>query len=117
MIEFDDAKDRANRAKHGISLARAADMELDLVIIDDREDYGEPRYRAFGFIDGNAHCLAFTLRFGRVRGQPAFGAREKEMRRYAKQKQKDWRLTPRIPNGPREILLRPSLPTRSCRSK
>src|SRR5437764_5190956 len=64
MIEFDDAKDRA---KHGISLARAADMELDLVIIDDREDYGELRYRAFGFIDGNAHCLAFMLRSGRVR--------------------------------------------------
>jgi len=88
MIEFDEAKDRANRAKHGISLARAAEMELDLILIDDREDYGELRYRAFGFIDGEAHCLAFTSRSGRIRAISLRRAHMKEMRRYEKQKQK-----------------------------
>ena len=41
-VEFDAAKDKANkankanRAKHGISLARAVDLEILAVIEDDR---------------------------------------------------------------------------------
>ena len=45
-IEFDTEKDRANIAKHGISLARAADLEVLAFIEDERRDYGEARYRA-----------------------------------------------------------------------
>ena len=49
-IEFDPAKDAQNIAKHGLSLADAAAFELASarVTIDDRFDYGETRYRAFG---------------------------------------------------------------------
>jgi uncharacterized DUF497 family protein len=45
QIEFDPAKDEANQAKHGVSLAVAAeaDWEQALVWIDDRFDYNEPR--------------------------------------------------------------------------
>ncbi len=44
-IEFDRAKDVANRAKHGVSLALAGelDWEAALVWIDDRFTYDEPR--------------------------------------------------------------------------
>jgi len=44
-IEFDRAKDVANRAKHGVSLALAGelDWEAELVWIDDRFTYDEPR--------------------------------------------------------------------------
>jgi len=48
LIEFDPAKDEANIAKHGVSLARAADLEILAFIEDDRTDYGEVRYRAWG---------------------------------------------------------------------
>ena len=45
-VEFDPAKDDANVAKHGISLARAADMNMLSVKRDGRYDYGEERFRA-----------------------------------------------------------------------
>ena len=53
-VEFDGEKDRANREKHGISLAAAADMDMEtaLVIPDLRWDYGEARFRAIGPIAG-----------------------------------------------------------------
>jgi uncharacterized DUF497 family protein len=66
-IEFDPAKDEANIKRHGISLGRAADLEAATVEPDTRNDYGEPRFRAWGRIDGKAWCLAFTLRGGRIR--------------------------------------------------
>ena len=44
-IEFDPAKDAANRAKHGVSLFLAGelDWEAALVWVDERFDYGESR--------------------------------------------------------------------------
>jgi uncharacterized DUF497 family protein len=48
-------------------LARAEDFEAHAIVRDTRRDYGEPRYRAWGLIDGAPWCLAFTLRSGRVR--------------------------------------------------
>jgi len=44
-IAFDPAKDAVNLAKHGLSLALAADLEWDsaMVWVDDRKDYGEAR--------------------------------------------------------------------------
>jgi uncharacterized protein (DUF4415 family) len=56
-MAFDLDKDRRNRAKHGISLARWVDMTMWAVLHDDRVGYGEERYRAFGEIDGHPHCL------------------------------------------------------------
>ena len=61
-IEFDPAKDAINRAKHGLSLSRAAEMQVLQLEKDDRFDYKEVRYRAFGLLDGLPHCLAFTYR-------------------------------------------------------
>jgi len=59
---FDRAKDRINRKKHGISLRRVANFDFDaaLFVIDDREDYGEVRMRALGFLDARLHALVFT---------------------------------------------------------
>jgi len=81
-IEFDPAKDAINIAKHGMSLSRAAEMEILAYLRDDRNEYGETRYRAWGLIDGEAHCLAFTYRNGRVRAISLRRAGDKEMKRY-----------------------------------
>ncbi|MGI8840136.1 MAG: hypothetical protein ACR2F8_05050 [Caulobacteraceae bacterium] len=43
-LEFDPAKDGANIANHGLSLARAADLEIVARLADHRFD--EPRFRA-----------------------------------------------------------------------
>lgn len=68
-VDFDLAKDAENRRKHGLSLADAGLLDLDRAVIalDDRKDYGERRYRAYGFIDGRMYMLAFTVRQGRIR--------------------------------------------------
>jgi uncharacterized DUF497 family protein len=79
-IEFDPAKDAANIAKHGISLARADDIEVFARVWDDR--FKEVRFRAYGLIDGLAYCLAYTIRDERIRAISLRRAREKEVRRF-----------------------------------
>lgn len=80
---FDPAKDAENQAKHGLSLADFAGFDADpLVLVDDRFEYGETRFRAFGRIDGKGHCLVYTLRGGDLRLISFRRAHEKEMRRY-----------------------------------
>ena len=82
---FDPAKDASNIADHGISLARAKEMVIARFMIDDRFDYGETRYRAWGHIDGGAHYLAFTIRDGKVRPISLRRAHAKEMKRHVPQ--------------------------------
>ena len=83
-IEFDPAKDAINVAKHGLSLADAAAFEIATAVvrIDDRYDYGEVRFRAFGRVAGQGRCLVFTWSDGRIRAISYRRARDKEMRRY-----------------------------------
>ena len=80
-IEFDAQKDEANLAKHGVSLARAAELEVLVTVTDDRFD--EPRSRAYGLLDGILYCLAFTVRSGVTRAISLRRAHLKELRRYA----------------------------------
>ena len=50
--------------------------------VDDRFDYGEVRYQAFGRIDGKGHCLVYTIRDGGLRPISFRPAHRKEIRRY-----------------------------------
>ena len=63
-IEFDDAKDDANRAKHGLPLALGAVVLENLIgeVMDDRRDYGEARVNAFGLIAGRLYACTYTKR-------------------------------------------------------
>jgi uncharacterized DUF497 family protein len=87
MIVFDPAKDAANIAKHGVSLSRADTMFVDdaLIEIDDRRDYGEPRWILYGEIDGRLHVLAFTVREGRMRAISLRKANDREQKHVARQ--------------------------------
>jgi uncharacterized DUF497 family protein len=82
-IEFDPAKNASNIVKHGISPARAADLEV-LAFVDDSARFAEPRYRLYGLIDGVAYCLAATNRNGRVRAISLRRAHARETRRYVR---------------------------------
>jgi uncharacterized protein len=82
MVEFDPTKEATNLAKHGVSLARWVDLDITTTHVDDRYDYGEIRYRAYGLIDGLAYCLTFTERNKQVRPISLRRAHAKEMRRY-----------------------------------
>ena len=63
-IEFDPAKDTANRFKHGVSLALAADLDLEaaLVWVDDRSDYAELRVIALAPKTDTLYFVAFVDR-------------------------------------------------------
>jgi len=83
-VIFDPDKDAANRAKHGVSLALAEAMVIEAFLVDDRADYGEVRYRAFGLIDGVPHCLVFVDRAGEVRAISLRRSHLKEYRRHVR---------------------------------
>ena len=84
MIDFDPAKEEINRRKHGISLTRASENDLSTAVlrIDDRRDYGEPRWRAYAMLEGRLQMLAFTLRDGGVRVISLRRANARETKRY-----------------------------------
>jgi uncharacterized protein len=66
-VEFDPSKDRTNIEKHGMSLARVADLDVIRVVERSRENDGERRFRLYGLLDEVAHCAVITHRGGRVR--------------------------------------------------
>lgn len=88
-LEFDERKDLANRAKHGIALARAVDFEWDSARVepDARRDYGESRYKATGFLDGRLHVLVFTPRRALLRLIGLRRANKRERRSYGQETQ------------------------------
>jgi uncharacterized DUF497 family protein len=73
-FEWDERKDRSNRAKHGVSFAEAQRAFLDplRVIAEDLSHGGsERRYFCFGRVGGGIMTVRFTWRAGRIR---IFGA-------------------------------------------
>ncbi len=81
-IEFDPANDAA---KHGISLSEAAEFDFTaaVVTVDDPFDYGEVRFRAFAYANGQGRCLVFTATNSTtIRAIIYRRARQKEMQRY-----------------------------------
>lgn len=73
-FEWDAAKDRQNRLKHGISFAEAQEAFFDprRVIAEDLDhSEREPRYFCFGRVGDGVMTVRFTWREGRIR---IFGA-------------------------------------------
>jgi len=64
QFEWDEAKRKANIAKHGIDFLDVPEMfgSLMLVGTDSRKEYGETRKIGFGFIRGRLMVVAFTER-------------------------------------------------------
>lgn len=63
-ITFDPTKDKTNIAKHGISLAEAANIDWDTACVwmDDRFEYDEERLCALGAIGNVLYYVAFVER-------------------------------------------------------
>jgi uncharacterized protein len=84
LYEWDEGKRAANLRDHGVDFAEARHFDWDtaVVTIDDREDYGELREMALGFIGVRLHAMAFTQRGDTVRIISLRKANRVEMRRY-----------------------------------
>ena len=84
MYEWDEAKRRANRAKHRVDFALAAEiLERDHVEGKDSRFHGpEPRYLAIGEFEGRDYVVIFTRRGESRRIISAWRVGPRSKRRY-----------------------------------
>lgn len=61
------------------------DLLAAQVVPDERRDYGEARFRAYGWIDGRLHMLAFTMHGDTIRAISLRKANATEVRRHGKE--------------------------------
>jgi uncharacterized protein len=83
-IEFDPAKDAANRSKHGVPLALASELDWDaaLVWIDDRFEYDELRMIALAPRTSTLYYVAFADRGNAYRIISLRRATRREVKHY-----------------------------------
>jgi len=83
---YDPAKDWANQAKHGVSLALAEVLfaRPHVSMTDDRFDYGEVREVAFGLINDRLFVCVYADREAERRVISLRKANEREVNRYGK---------------------------------
>jgi uncharacterized DUF497 family protein len=70
IVDFDPAKDEANRAKHGVSLAfgvRVLEDRQHIVLSSSRPIDGEDRFKAVGMVDGKLWTAVHVWRGGTMR--------------------------------------------------
>lgn len=86
-FEWDEAKNRSNRAKHGVGFEFVREFDWSRAVYrdDDREDYGEVRRLAFGFVGERAFAVVFVVRNARIRIVSLRRMHSKEMKKYGLQ--------------------------------
>jgi uncharacterized protein len=64
ILEWDEAKNRANIRKHGFDFAEAEGLFRSLLVAepDTREDYGEKRWIGVGIVRGRVAHVVFAER-------------------------------------------------------
>ena len=84
-ITYDPAKDAANQAKHGVTLALAVELEWGAAVSwpDVRREYGEARRVAIGYIGLRLYYVAYVDRAGGRRIISLRKANKREEKRYA----------------------------------
>jgi uncharacterized DUF497 family protein len=89
-LTWDEAKRRANVAKHGIdfSAAEAFEWKSAIIVDDTRREYGERRRIALGLIGASLYSLVYTRRAGMVRVISLRLASRKERNRYEEAKER-----------------------------
>jgi putative transcriptional regulator len=92
-FEWDNAKERANRRKHGVDFRTAAKVFLDPYVIefDDIDATSELRFNAIGLVDDRMLFVSYTLR-GEVASFPP-----EERSRMRKRSTTRFRLSPKKP--------------------
>jgi uncharacterized DUF497 family protein len=84
-FEWDDAKSDRCFAERGFDFVAIIPAFADpdrVVEVDLRHDYGEPRLRLYGRVEGRLFVVAFTTRGGVHRIISARKASRREIRRY-----------------------------------
>lgn len=79
-IEFDEDKRRRILAERGVDMADAAIVfeGQHVEVVDSRADYGETRYRVWGFLRGQRVHFVWTPRDGKRRIITMYPTHERE---------------------------------------
>ena len=82
--EWDERKREQTLKKRGVDFEDVKEFKWDTarIITDTRDNYGEDRYVATGFIGGYLHVMAFTFRGEAVRVISLRKANVRERRDY-----------------------------------
>ena len=85
--EWDETKRQSNLEIHGLDFADAFDFEWNSVLVleDNRRDYQETRYIAYGKLRGRLTVLVFALRDEAIRVISFRRANSREVSRYESQ--------------------------------
>ena len=67
LFEWDDAKRRANLAKHGVDFAAIDAFDSETALIDPDTRQTEPRWIATGFLGSRLHVVVYAMRGTRRR--------------------------------------------------
>lgn len=83
---YDSDKNQTNISKHKISFEKVInfDFKTALVMTDDRQDYQEIRYIAYGFLDNRLMFLCYTIRNNQLRIMSFRKANKREVKEYEK---------------------------------
>jgi uncharacterized protein len=83
-IEFDPTKNSQNIHERGLSFEQAHEFNFESALfeVDDRKDYGEIRFRAFGYFEQRLHTLVFTAIKGGIRVISFRKANNREVKHY-----------------------------------
>ena len=86
QFSYDEAKNKSNVQKHGVSLDEAKLLEWDLLISshDARRDYGEVRTIGFAPIADRLYCVVFTQRDKTIHVISLRKANKREGTKYVK---------------------------------
>jgi uncharacterized DUF497 family protein len=68
-LEWNEAKRQVTREQRGLDFADLVKFDWDTAMVapDMRQDYGESRSIAFGFVDLRLICLVYTMRENTLR--------------------------------------------------
>ena len=85
-FEWDEAKNAANRAKHGVGFDVAPELHWEDAFPekDIRADYGEDRFIIYAYRSERLYACVFTLRHGRIRIISLRKANKREERDYGR---------------------------------
>ena len=84
MFIWDEKKNAANKAKHGIEFDSVYEFSWKnaAFLPDNRKDYGEERQRGLGLIDGRLHVVVYVVRNEDIRIISLRRANKREERLY-----------------------------------
>jgi len=91
-FEWSKSKAKANYAKHGVSFDMAKQVFRDpfaVEYLDDRQDYGEERWKVLGMAHGRLLLVVYTTRHEIIRIISARAAEPYEWRRYHEENAQD----------------------------